>query len=256
MKRILVQVIWQLCLMPGTCVFADLVTLKDGGQMSGLVETGTQWEIRVKLLDSSRTIPIDQIQSIQFDGTPAVTTSAEPARIDPQGITIPVGTEIAIRTIDRLDSKTADLYKEYAASLDDPVVVDGVTVVPVNSNAILRVTDARNPKMSRASLSITVIAVVVNGQRIKVETGNVDSQSGSRAKRTLTGAAVGAGTGAAIGAAAGGGLGAGIGAVAGGGLGAGIGNVMGRKPAEIPSETRFTYKLTQPVVLNDQGGAR
>jgi len=48
----------------------------------------------------------------------------------PQSITLPVGTEIAISTIDRIDSKTADKNKEYAASLDDPVIVDGVEVVP------------------------------------------------------------------------------------------------------------------------------
>jgi uncharacterized protein YcfJ len=100
-------------------------------------------------------------------------------------------------------------------------------------------------------LSISLIAVTVNGQRVNVETGKVDSKSGSQAKQTAAGAGIGAGTGAAIGAIAGGGLGAGIGAAAGGAAGA-LGGVLKGKTVEIAPETRFTYKLTQPVVVNIQ----
>jgi hypothetical protein len=172
-----------------------------------------------------------------------------PAPTEPQSITLPIGTEIAISTIDRIDSKTADLNREYAASLDDPVIVDGVTVVPARSNAFLRVTDVKNPKFKRASLAISLVAVIVNGQRVEVNTDKVDSQSGSKAKRTAIGAAAGAGAGAAIGAAVGGGAGAGIGAAIGGLSGAGAGILTG-KGVQVAPETRFTYKLTEPVVIN------
>lgn len=163
-----------------------------------------------------------------------------------QSITLPVGTEIAVRTIDRINAKTADLHKEYAATLDDAVVVDGVTVVPANSNAVLRVTDK-----NRGFLSIALIAVIINGHRVEVNTDKIDSRRGSTAKRTAIGAGAGAGTGAAIGAIAGGGAGAGIGAA----VGAATGGILGHmtaKPVEVPPETRFTYRLTQPVELNKQ----
>jgi hypothetical protein len=176
------------------------------------------------------------------------------AHAQQQSITLPAGTEIAISTIDRIASKNADLKREYAASLDDPVIVDGVTVVPAKANAFLRVTDVKNPKFKRASLAISLVAVTVNGQRVEVNTDHVDSQSGSKAKRTAVGAAVGAGTGAAIGAAVGGGVGAGIGAAVGGLTGGGVG-VLTAKGVEIAPETRFTYKLTQPVVINSQQAA-
>ena len=174
-----------------------------------------------------------------------------PAPAEPQSITLPIGTEIAISTVDRIDSKTASLNREYAANLDDPIVVDGVTVVPANASAFLRVTDVKNPKFKRASLAITLVAVTVNGQKVEVNTDKVDSQSGSRAKRTAIGTAAGAGAGAAIGAAVGGGAGAGIGAAIGGLTGATAG-IMTRKGVEVAPETRFTYKLTQPVVIDNQ----
>jgi uncharacterized membrane protein len=177
------------------------------------------------------------------------TQAPSPAPAEPQSMTLPIGTEIAISTVDRIDSKTASLNREYAANLDDPVIVDGVTVVPANASAFLRVTDVKNPKFKRASLGITLVAVTVNGRRVEVNTDKVDSQSGSRAPRTAVGTAAGAGAGAAIGAAVGGGAGAGIGAAIGGLAGA-TGGVLTRKGVEVAPETRFTYKLTQPVSIN------
>jgi uncharacterized protein YcfJ len=169
--------------------------------------------------------------------------------VSAQTITLAPGTEIAVRTIDRIDSKKASLSKEYAASLDDPIYVDGVIVVPANANAYLRVIDLKSAGFSRrASLSLTLVAVEVNSRRVRVEANKVDSQSGSQAKRTLTGTAVGAGTGAAIGGIAGGGLGAGIGAGVGAAGGAIAGKIFG-KAVEIAPETRFTYHLTEAVEI-------
>ena len=271
--RTLLLIVWQFGLLAGANVFADVVTLKDGRQISGLVESGNTQEIRIKVADQSQVIDVDQVQSIQFgaaspappkaapappkpapappkpaperaaavsapDAAPpapaavpaatapapaaaapslaasappslpappapaAAPASAVPPRptaksLPPQpgSITLPVGTEIAVRTIDRIDSKKADLNHEYAASLDDPVIVDGVEVVPANANAILRVTEVQSPGLThRASLSTSLVAVTINGQRVNVETGKVDSKAGSQAKRTLTGTAVGAGS--------------------------------------------------------------
>jgi uncharacterized protein YcfJ len=185
-------------------------------------------------------------------GANAFAQAPPPARAEPPSITLPIGTEIAIRTIDRIDSKKADLKREYAATLDDPIIVNGVTVAPANTKAFLRVTDVQRAGFTRrASLSISLVAVNINGQRVNVETDKVDSKSGSQVKRTLTGTAVGAGTGAAIGGALGGGAGAGIGAGIGAAGGAVAGKLMG-KVVEIAPETRFTYQLMQPLVINYQ----
>ena len=188
-------------------------------------------------------------QSCFLLGANASAQTPEPAPPDAQTITLPIGTEIAIRTVDRIDSKSADVHREYAASVDDPVVVNGVQVVGANSNAFLEIIDRQHSGFTRrASLSITLVAVTVNGQRVKVETDKVDSKSGSQAKQTAAGAGIGAGTGAAIGAIAGGGLGAGVGAAAGSAAGA-LGGMLKGKTVEIAPETRFTYTLTQPVVI-------
>jgi hypothetical protein len=179
---------------------------------------------------------------IFWAGTLLFALPQQPPAVETQSITLPVGTEIAISTIDRIDSKTADKNKEYAASLDDAVIVDGVTVVPAKTNAFLRVTDVKNPKFKRASLTFSLVALTVNGQRVEVNTDTVDSQSGTRAKRTAVGAAAGA-----VGGGAGAVIGAGVGA-----LGGATAGILTRKGVEVAPETRFTYRLTQPVSINSQ----
>jgi hypothetical protein len=245
-------------LLPGVVnAFGDVVTAKDGGIIFGQVESGSAKEIRVKVDGDIRVIPIDGIQSIQFDPTAAPAAPAAPtAPAVSRGMTLPAGTEIAIRTVDRIASNTASLSRDYTASLDDPLIVDGVQLAQAGANAFLRVVEAKSSGLGhRASLSITLIAVVINGERVTVETGKVDSQAGSPAKRTVAGGAIGAGAGAGIGAAAGGAAGAAVGAGVGAVGGAIAGKLKG-KPAEIPPETRFTYKLTQSATVANQGGSK
>lgn len=268
MTKSILRIFGWLCLIsaPG---FADLITLKDGRPIQGYIEGGDTDEVRIKIGASSHSIPLDQIQSIRFDppmsSAPSLTSRvpavaplkfpppAQPA--EPGNITLPVGLEIAIRTISRIDSKKADTYTENEASLDDPIVVGDVQVVPVNGRAIFRVTEIHNARLKRSSLSMALVAVFVNGMRVNVKTGDVDSQSGSHAKSTLIGTGVGAGVGAGIGAAAGGGAGAAVGAGAGAAVGTVAGMAMG-KGVEIAPETRFTYKLTEAVTVNYKGGSR
>jgi hypothetical protein len=242
-----------------SCVFflpitagADVVTLKDGTRITGDVQTGGQ-QILIKLGESARVVPVDQIQSIELGSPappPASSTAGEVPGQTPGRITLPAGTEIAARTVDRIDSKRTDKFRGYRASLDDPIVFDGVTIAPENTSAILRVTDFRNPHLSgHPTLSVALIAVVINGHRVNLETDSLESRAGSRSKRTAIGVGAGAGAGAAIGAAAGGAAGAAVGA----GIGAAAGTAgaaLTGKGVEIPSETRFTYKLTHPVEIN------
>jgi hypothetical protein len=279
MKRALLVLLWQFGMLAGFNAFADIVILKDGRRVSGLIESGNTQEVRIQTEGQTEVIAVDQIQSIRFgpqEATPprpsiaapqtaaavpvtpqpAPSPAAPPKSAASHSITLPIGTEIAVRTIERIDSKKADLSREYAGSLDDPIEVDGVEIVPANENAVLKVIEAQGPGLThRATLATVLVAVTIHGRRVRVETAKVDSKAGSQAKRTLTGTAAGAGAGAAIGAVAGGGAGAAIGA----GVGAAAGSVVGKlagKGVEIAPETRFTYKLTQPVVINPEEAGR
>ena len=66
MRRILPLILWQLGLLAGGRLFADVITLKDGRQMSGAVESGNIRELHIKVGDQSQTIDIREVQAIQF----------------------------------------------------------------------------------------------------------------------------------------------------------------------------------------------
>jgi uncharacterized membrane protein len=232
----------------GGNALADIVTLRDGSQISGLVESGGAREIQIKVGETSQPLSIDRIQSIQFD------PPAEPST-PTQSQALPAGTTIPIRTIDAIDSKTADEHKEYAASVDDAVVVNGVTAVPAKATAFLHVTVTKARLLSihptSAVLSIRLIALQINGRRIEVSANQVNSRGASHSLRdTAIGAASGAATGAVFGGPIGALVGAGLGGVGGAVFDKATGHVA------IPAETRFTYRLPEPLTIDYAGVAR
>jgi hypothetical protein len=111
MRRILLLIFWQFGLLAGGRLFADVVTLKDGRQISGLVESGNIQELHIKVGDQSQTIDIHQVQAIQFGvslpAQPAAPPSPkaadlapaapEPAPAQPNSLILNDGTRVAGR---------------------------------------------------------------------------------------------------------------------------------------------------------------
>jgi hypothetical protein len=79
MRRILLLILWQFGLLAGGRLCADVVTPKDGRQISGLVESGNIQELHIKVGDRSQTIDIHEVQAIQF----GVSLPAPPAAPPP-----------------------------------------------------------------------------------------------------------------------------------------------------------------------------
>lgn len=173
----------------------------------------------------------------------------QPAQTGP--INIPAGTDFVVRLIDSVDSTTATQGQSFAASMDQAVVVNGQTVVPRGANAILRLVEAQNSGTftGRTELALALISVRVNDQLVKVNTQKVTRVSDPRGQQTAKVVGGAAAVGAIIGAIAGGGKGAAIGAGAGGAAGAGAQAITKGQKIKIPSETRLTFVLENPVTI-------
>jgi len=91
-----------------------------------------------------------------------------------------------------------------------------------------------------------------DGQHIRISTASYTKQAGSSHGTDAAKIGAGAAIGAVIGAIAGGGKGAGIGAGVGGAAGAGDVLLTRGKPAEIPVETRLTFRIADPVELTER----
>lgn len=252
---------------------ADTLTLRSGETVQGTFLGGTARQIRMDLNGEIRTYDIDHVQSLIFNdsGTsyqaPPPRTQAYPPPQPPApngayapppapypagtGITIPADTEIRVRMIDAVDSDRAYLGQTFRASLDEPVVVNGQTVIPRGADVMTKlVADQQSGKIEgRTALTLALSTITVNGRPVDVTSTNVRSESKSRGTRS--GEVIGgtAALGAIIGAIAGGGKGAAIGAGSGAAVGTGAEVLTSGQKVRIPSETRLSFRLQMPAQL-------
>jgi hypothetical protein len=173
----------------------------------------------------------------------------------PRQVTLNAGTLIPIRLIDSLTTERNNPGDTFAATLDQPLVVDGLVIAEKRSRVEGRIVNAdkggKVKGVAVLSLELTRIHLS-DGQVINVHTDSFEKHAeathGTDAAKVGGGAAIGA----IIGAIAGGGKGAAIGAGAGGGVGAGDVLLTRGKPATLPSETRITFRLDQPLTVTEK----
>jgi hypothetical protein len=165
---------------------------------------------------------------------------------------IPSGTVLTVRMVDSVDSQRDRVGQTFEASLDEPVLdPDGRTLVPRGADVIIKlVDDQQSGKLEgRTVLTLDVVSLRVDGRDVEIDTTAITEQSASRAGRSakvIGGTAV---LGTIIGAIAGGGKGAAIGAASGAGVGTAAQVATKGQRVRIPSETRLTFTLQQPVRL-------
>ncbi len=189
----------------------------------------------------------------QAGGQPGTQSSPMAAR--PPAVLAPVtvaeGTELSVRTVQTLSTKTAENGQRFEATLREPLIVGNYVVAPKGARAygVVANSDDGGRVKGRASLTVKLISLEVGGQEADVTTSSVTHVAKGTKKEDAVKVGVGSGIGAAIGAIAGGGKGAAIGA--GVGAGAGTGVVLATKgdPAVIPSETSLTFRLTAPLTV-------
>src|SRR5260221_3720969 len=153
-------------------------------------------------------------------------------------VNLPAGTNLVVRMIDAVDSETTHVGQTFAGSLDQPVMLNGDTVIPRGADVTVKLVDSKESgKLTgKAELTLDLVSVRVSGKMVDINTQSVQRESDSRGARTAKVAGGTAAVGAIIGAIAGGGKGAAIGAGAGAAAGAGAEGVTKGPRVKKPSE--------------------
>lgn len=183
-------------------------------------------------------------QATGKNGTQAASTTPAP-------LIIPAGTSITVRLQQGLSSASAVPGERFDAVVDEPIVLDDRTVIPVGTPVTGHVVIARRSGRLRhpGELGLTLDSVLIDNQDISLTTSHIVARGASHKKRNLGWIGGGTGGGAIIGALAAGGkgalIGSGIGAVA----GTTTAFVTGKKDVGFSVERRLRFRLNRDISL-------
>ena len=257
-QRILISWLAIAALLP-----ADTLILRNGSTINGKFVSGDSRSIRFATGSQVNTYDLADIDNLRFDGATAAQPPPAPppppeappppsaASRPPSGLSIPAGTDISIRTIDAVDSEHDRRGQTYRASVDQPVIVNGQTVIPRGADAVIMLSDAQNSGKieGRTVLTLELRSITVNGRTYDSTSSPVNRESRSRGSRSAKGIGGTAALGAIIGAIAGGGRGAAIGAGSGAAVGTAAQVMTSGQKVKVPAETLLTFTLQNPIDL-------
>jgi len=185
----------------------------------------------------------------------AVAPATEPVeRTQPavaQGTLVPKGTTLHVRIDEPVNTNRNRAGDQFQASLAEPLMVDGRTLLPTGTPFVGHVTEseASGRLEGRAEVAITLDSFHLDGKEYGIHTSSIDRVSASHKKRNFALIGGGSGLGAIVGAIAGGGKGALIGAGAGAAAGTAGAAATGKREVGIAAESLLTFSLRAPLEL-------
>jgi len=167
-------------------------------------------------------------------------------------IVVPEGSSLLVSVDETLASNKSNVGDSFAASMAEPVEMNGRAVIPRGARVVGRVVEAKESGRLHgvAQLAVTLTSIEVDGKSYDLETNSFDVTAKSHNKRNAEFIGGGAAGGALIGALAGRGKGALIGGLAGAGAGTAGAAVTGKKDVSIPAETRLKFRLVKSLTVS------
>jgi len=177
-------------------------------------------------------------------------SAAQPAA--PAKVTIPAGTNLAIRVDQRISVKTSHAGDAFTGEVVSPIVgANGDTLVPKGTqvDGVVDAAKARGHFKGASTLQLRLTAMTLDGTKYPIRTADLAQHKKGKGKRSAAMIGGGAGLGMLIGGIASGGTGLLLGGLAGGGAGTAAAGLTGNRDLEIPAESIVHFKLSEDVVL-------
>jgi hypothetical protein len=129
-------------------------------------------------------------QKLPFDRQSRSTGVSPSQSMIPSATKLPEGIPIPVRLQNALSSATSHAGDTFNAITDEPVVIDGQTLVPAGTPATGRVLEAKPSRRSLESgdLRIVLVSLKIGGKEVMIETSSIFAKGGSRENRAPAGA--------------------------------------------------------------------
>jgi hypothetical protein len=166
-------------------------------------------------------------------------------------VTVPAGSDLAIRITENLDSETTQPGTPFTGVITRPVIIDGYIAVPAGASIRGTVTDAKDATHFKGSslLVLRLDSLNRHGDWVPLSTEPYVLQGKGRGTNTAEKIGGGAAIGAVLGGIFGGGKGAAIGAGAGAGGGTILQGATRGQQVHIASETVILFRLTNSITV-------
>ncbi len=254
MKRIVITAM-SLCVMSLAAVSsADTLIMRDGTRVQGTVVGIAARTITFRHADGvSRRYHTSQVESLEFLSA----ERANPRAVSGRSLEAPAGTELVVRTVETIDSRSVGADQTFSAIVEQEVTnASGRVIVPERSSAQLMIRQTSSGGATGSpEIVLDVRSITVDGRRYLVSTTDLTRESDTgigKNKRTAETIGGGAALGTIIGAIAGGGKGAAIGVLVGAAGGAGAQVLTRGRDVRVPAETVLTFRLDRAVTLQPE----
>jgi hypothetical protein len=187
--------------------------------------------------------------------TPAPANGAptQPGTPPPYNLTVPAGTELAVRINQRIDVKHAVAGEHFTGEIVEPVSNNGTVLIPRGTPVRGRIDEAhrRGHFKGRSVLELRLVSMNLNGYDYGLDTH--DSVRSKRGKGRRSAGFIGGLTGAGmlIGGIASGGVGLAIGGASGAGAGTLLAGTTGNRDIVIPAESIVHFRLADQLVVQN-----
>jgi len=185
---------------------------------------------------------------------PTTNTAGAPATPPPPiSLTVPAGTELAIRINQHINVKHAHAGDRFTGEVVEPVTINGSEVIPHNTHVsgVIDAAHRRGHFKGASVLELRLVSITLNGNEYALDTHDHVNTKKGKGKRSAGFIAGMTGAGMVIGGIATGGVGLAIGGAAGAGAGTLIAGTTGNRDIDIPAESVMHFRLADDLVVQN-----
>jgi hypothetical protein len=225
---------------------------KNGTTTTTVVQPPASGQKQEAIATTTTPAPADQPKPAESDPKVSALPPPPPA---PVNVTVPAGTDLAIRIDQRISVKTSRAGDAFTGEVVQPVTAsDGSAVIPKGArvNGVVDAAHKRGHFKGRSILELRLTSLELNGQKYPIRTSDLQRTKKGKGKRSAAFIGGGTGLGMLVGGVASGGVGLLVGGLAGGGAGTAVAGLTGNRDIEIPAESVVRFKLASDMVVQGQ----